>query len=169
MNQISLPSPRIALVSSCWHRELVQRASDAFVDEVARGGVPADRVDRFDVPGAFEIPLHARRLAGTRRYDAIVACALVVDGGIYRHEFVAGAVIDALMRVQLDCDVPVLSVVLTPRQFHEHEPHRRFFSEHLVQKGIEAGQACLRTIAGLRTIAELRTIASHVSTDLEIS
>ena len=88
------------------------------------------------MPGAFEIPLLAQRLARTGRYDAIVAFGLVVNGGIYRHEFVGAAVIDALMRVQLDTEVPVLSAVLTPRDFHEHEEHRRFFAEHFVKKGV---------------------------------
>ena len=103
------------------------------------------------MPGAFEIPLHAK-LARSGRYDAIVACGLVVNGGIYRHDFVGAAVIDALMRVQLDTEVPVMSAVLTPRDFHEHEEHRRFFSEHFVTKGIEVARACLETIAGLRRV-----------------
>ena len=64
--------------------------------------------------------------------------ACVVDGGIYRHEFVADAVIGGLMRVQLDTGVPVISAVLTPHHFHEHETHRAFFFEHLETKGAEA-------------------------------
>ncbi len=51
-------------------------------------------IDVFKVPGAFELPLHAKKLARTGGYDAIVACALVVDGGIYRHDFVANAVVN---------------------------------------------------------------------------
>ena len=107
----------------------------------------------FEVPGAFELPLHARKLADTRRYDAIVACGFVVDGGIYRHEFVADAVIAGLMRVQLDTQVPVLSAVLTPKNFHEHDEHRRFYAEHFVIKGTEAAQACLSTVESLRRLA----------------
>ena len=61
----------------------------------------ARAIDLFEVPGSFEIPLHAQLLAKTRRYTAIVAAGLVVDGGIYRHEFVADTVIKALMDVQL--------------------------------------------------------------------
>jgi 6,7-dimethyl-8-ribityllumazine synthase len=87
-----------------------------------------------------------QQLARSGRYAAIVACALVVDGGIYRHEFVAHAVIDGLMRVQLDSGVPVLSAVLTPQAFHEHETHARFFAEHLVLKGREAARACVATL-----------------------
>ena len=89
----------------------------------------------------------AQRLARSGRYAAVVACALVVDGGIYRHEFVASAVIDGLMRVQLDTGVPVLSVSLTPKDFHEHATHRDFFSQHFVEKGAEAARACHQTLA----------------------
>ena len=152
------PSPgdtatRFAFVHALWHSDIVVRGRDAFLAELARHRIPPDAVDVFDVPGAFELPLHARKLADTGRYDAIVACALVVDGGIYRHEFVADAVIKGLMRVQLDSGVPVISAVLTPQSFHEHEEHRRFFAEHFVVKGTEAATACLRTVASLRNIA----------------
>ena len=105
------------------------------------------------MPGAFEIPLHAKRLALSAQYDAIIACALVVDGGIYRHEFVAAAVIDGLMRVQLDTNVPVFSAVLTPHHFHEHEEHRQIFINHFVKKGREVAQACLQTLAGLHAMS----------------
>jgi 6,7-dimethyl-8-ribityllumazine synthase len=125
----------------------------AFLAELARHRIPAAAVDVFPVPGAFEIPLHARALAGSGRYAAIVACALVVDGGIYRHEFVAEAVISGLMRVQLDTLVPVISAVLTPQSFHAHAEHQRFFAEHFVVKGTEAAQACLKTVGSLGRLA----------------
>ena len=109
----------------------------------------ADRVDFFTVPGAFEIPLHARRLARSGRYAAVVGAALVVDGGIYRHEFVAETVVGGLMQVQLDTDVPVISVVLTPHHFHEHDTHQAFFAEHFALKGAEAARACMATVDSL--------------------
>jgi 6,7-dimethyl-8-ribityllumazine synthase len=137
---------RVAVVCAGWHGELVARARDALFEELATLGVPDDEVDRYDVPGAFEIPLLAQTLARTGRYAAIVACALVVDGGIYRHEFVAAAEIDGLMRTQLDTGVPVLSAVLTPQAFHEHEVHAKFFADHLVLKGREAARACVATL-----------------------
>ena len=132
---------------------IVQRACDSFLAEIAHGASSPHEVDVFDVPGAFEIPLHALTLARSGRYAAIVACALVVDGGIYRHEFVADAVISGLMRVQLDTAVPVISAVLTPKNFHEHDEHLRFFSEHFVVKGREAAHACLKTVASLQRLA----------------
>ena len=54
------------------------------------------------------------------------------------------------MRVQLETDIPVLSTVLTPRDFHEHAEHRRFFHEHFSKNGAEVARACLDTVAGLR-------------------
>ncbi|HSW03169.1 6,7-dimethyl-8-ribityllumazine synthase [Aquabacterium sp.] len=144
-------APRIAVVSSSWHADIVGQARSALLREFGRGHAPP-RVHTFEVPGAFEIPLYAQKLAKSGRYDAIVACGLVVNGGIYRHEFVAATVIDALMRVQLDTEVPVFSAVLTPRDFHEHEDHLRFFSEHMVKKGTEVARTCLEQLARLRAL-----------------
>ena len=147
------PQPRFAFVHALWHADIVHQARDAFLAELERQQVAPDRVDVFELPGAFEIPLHAQRLARAGGHAAIVACALVVDGGIYRHEFVADAVISGLMRVQLDSGVPVISVVLTPKDFHEHAEHRRFYAEHFLVKGTEAARACLQTVQSLQRLA----------------
>ncbi|TAM34786.1 MAG: 6,7-dimethyl-8-ribityllumazine synthase [Burkholderiaceae bacterium] len=146
---------RFAFIQSHWHHDIVDQGRDAFLAEMGRRGVPRDAVDLFEVPGAFEIPLHAKKLARSGNYAAIVACGFVVDGGIYRHEFVADAVVKALMSVQLETGVPVFSAVLTPLHFHEHEEHRRFFTEHFAVKGTEVAQACLQTVQSLLRIDEL--------------
>ncbi len=143
---------RIAFVQSCWHRDIVDRARDSFLAAMARAGHPRDAIDLFEVAGAFEIPLQAKLLAKSGRYAAIVGAGFVVDGGIYRHEFVAEAVISGLMRVQLDTEVPVLSAVLTPQRFHEHEEHRRFFLDHFVVKGEEVAAACIQTLASMAAL-----------------
>jgi 6,7-dimethyl-8-ribityllumazine synthase len=140
---------RIAFVQACWHKDLVDQIRTSFLAEAGQLGVSESQIDFFEVTGAFEIPLHAKRLAESGAYDAIVAAGLVVDGGIYRHEFVAEAVIGGLMRVQLDTDVAVISAVLTPHHFHEHETHRSFFFEHLKEKGSEAARACVNTVDAL--------------------
>ena len=144
---------RVAIVSSRWHRDIVANATAAIQAELGSPDAPATDLEHFEVPGAFEIPLHASRLARSGRFDAIIACGLVVDGGIYRHDFVAAAVIDGLMRVQLDTDVPVFSAVLTPHHFHEHGEHQQFFADHFVKKGGEAARACVETLASLRQLS----------------
>jgi 6,7-dimethyl-8-ribityllumazine synthase len=149
-------APRVAFVQSTWHAEIVDRGRESFVATMDELGFGEGQIDRFRVPGAFEIPLHARRLATSGRYAAVVAAGLVVDGGIYRHEFVAEAVVNGLMGVQLATDIPVFSVVLTPHHFHEHATHATFFAEHFATKGAEAARACVET---LRSLASLEALA----------
>ncbi|MGH6908764.1 MAG: 6,7-dimethyl-8-ribityllumazine synthase [Phenylobacterium sp.] len=144
---------RIAFVHALWHREIVEEAYHGFVEEMATLGFGADVIERFETPGAFEIPLHAQTLARTGRYAAIVGAAFGVNGGIYRHEFVAETVVNALMQVQLSTETPIFSVVLTPHHFHDHEVHQRFFHEHFRVKGHEAARACSGTLASLARLA----------------
>ena len=147
---------RIAFVQACWHREIVDQGRDAFVAEIGRHGMSADRIDVYEVPGSLEIPLQAKLLAKTGKYATIVAAGFVVNGGIYRHEFVAHTVIDALMRVQLDTEVPIISLVLTPQHFHEHEAHHKFFQEHFKVKGAEAAVACVQTMENLKQVLQVQ-------------
>lgn len=133
--------PAIAFIQACWHQDIVDQAKAGFIEEMVGLGWSADAIDSFHVPGAFEIPLQAKLLAESGRYGAIVGAGLVVDGGIYRHDFVAGAVINGLMQVQLETRIPVLSVVLTPHNFHEHQEHHDYFIRHFRIKGAEAARA----------------------------
>lgn len=143
-------SKRIAFIQSCWHRDIVDCCRDSFLSEMK--SLSSYQVDLFEVPGAFEIPLHAKRLVQGGNYVAVVAAGLVVDGGIYRHEFVAQSVISGLMQLQLELDTPIFSAVLTPHQFHGSEEHIQFFRDHFVHKGVEAAQACAATLEGLDTL-----------------
>ena len=147
---------RIAFVQACWHREIVDQGRDAFVAEIGRHGMSADQIDFYEVPGSLEIPLQAKLLAQTGKYATIVAAGFVVNGGIYRHEFVAHTVIDALMRVQLDTDVPIISLVLTPQHFHEHDAHQKFFHEHFKVKGAEAAVACVQTLENIEKVLQVQ-------------
>ena len=144
---------RIAFIQACWHREIVDEARDSFLSSIQAEGYARSQIDVFEVPGSLEIPLQAKRLAETGRFAAIVAAAFVVDGGIYRHDFVSATVIEALMRVQLDAGVPILSAVLTPQAFHDHDEHRSFFREHFKIKGKEVADACAQTIDNLASVA----------------
>lgn len=142
--------PKIAIVAAQWHAEIVDEAVSAFLARLGELGI--DDVDVYRVPGAFEIPLHVKRLARQGRHHAIATSAMVVDGGIYRHDFVAASVVDALMRVQLETDVPVFSAVLTPHNFHEHAEHREYFQRHFAVKGRELADAVASTITSLEAI-----------------
>ncbi|WP_170411222.1 6,7-dimethyl-8-ribityllumazine synthase [Ruegeria atlantica] len=142
---------RYAFVKANWHSDIVDQALKGFLELI-----PVDQVDVYDVPGAFEMPLLARDLAQTGRYAAVACAAFVVDGGIYRHDFVAQAVVDGLMRAGMDTGVPVLSVSLTPHQYQETDHHNAIYRAHFVEKGREAAQAALKINT---TRAQLATAA----------
>ena len=127
-----------AFIKANWHAGIVDQALAGFCEVIPRA-----QVEVFDVPGAFEMPLLARDLAASGRYAAVAAAAFVVDGGIYRHDFVAQAVVDGLMRAGLESGVPVLSVSLTPHAYQETAHHDAIFKAHFVAKGREAAEAAL--------------------------
>ncbi|MGI9485349.1 MAG: 6,7-dimethyl-8-ribityllumazine synthase [Geminicoccaceae bacterium] len=131
---------KIAFIKARWHADIVDQAHVGFVERLDEL-LPSPMLSVFEVPGAFEMPLLAKRLALSGDFDVIVAAAFVVNGGIYRHEFVAQAVVTGLMDVQLETDVPILSVSLTPHHFQPTDEHNAFFEAHFVKKGREAADA----------------------------
>ena len=125
---------RVAFIQAGWHKDITDQAKKSFIEDMAKAGFPEKNIDLYETPGSLEIPLQAQLLAKSGKYDAIVCTGLIVNGGIYRHEFVTTAVIDGIMRVSLDTEIPVLSVILSPQNFHEHAEHNKFFFEHFKTK-----------------------------------
>lgn len=143
---------RFAFIHASWHSEIVLQCLAGFKKELEQQGYNSDNIDVVSMPGAYEIPLQAKLLAKTGRYDAIAASALVVDGGIYRHDFVANAVCQGLMSVQLETEVPVLTAVLTPHHFHEHEEHQEYYFRHFLLKGEELARAAVGAITAKQQV-----------------
>lgn len=142
--------PKAVRVRAC------STARDSAIRRLVELGANAANIQTVELPGAFEAPLMAKKLAESGQFDAVIACALIVNGGIYRHEFVTTAVIDGLA-VQLDTGVPVFSVALTPLNFHDHEEHHSYFFNHFLKKGEEAASAC----AHARAARTSRQAAGH--------
>jgi 6,7-dimethyl-8-ribityllumazine synthase len=158
------PSKKIAYVQAAWHTEITDRCKQAFVAELAKHGYGPTAVDFFSAPGSLEIPLMAKKLAKSGRYAAVCASGLVVDGGIYRHDFVAQAVLQGIVQTSLETEVPILSAVLTPHHFHEHAVHVEFFKQHMQTKGKELAEACVSIVeklAGLEPAAEAAHHGAH--------
>lgn len=130
----------IAFIKANWHADIVNQTLVGFKQHMADTNQEYT-LEVFDVPGAFEMPLLAQRLAKRGDVDAIVCAALVVDGGIYRHDFVAQAVVSGLMQVQLTTEVPVFSVSLTPHNFQPEKEFNDFYLQHFIKKGAEAAKA----------------------------
>jgi len=115
----SPPGARYAIIASRWNPRitdtLVAGARKTFADH----GVDDAAVDVIRVPGAWEIPVAAARLAQARGHAAIVALGCVVRGDTRHYEQVADGCSDALMRVALDHRVPVANGVLAVERFED--------------------------------------------------
>lgn len=148
----TLADKRICLISAQWHDDIVDELKNSFLSQSAEYGLSDQQVDEVVVPGSLEIPLQAKLRAKTGRYDAIVVTGLVVDGGIYRHDFVAKSILESVMQLQLEFELPIIYAVLTPHHFHDGETHQKFFTEHFKTKGVETAEALFKT---LRCCAEV--------------
>tara|TARA_B110000093_G_C12814253_1_gene344122 strand:- start:91 stop:600 length:510 start_codon:yes stop_codon:yes gene_type:complete len=147
--QLMQSGKRIVFIQAAWHSDIVDQSRLSFIRECEDLGIDESSIDYLEVPGSLELPLQAKLLAKTGRYAIIIAAGLIVDGGIYRHDFVASTVLDALMKIQIDLEVPILSLVLTPHHFQETLAHENFFFEHFKLKGSEAAKACAITLKNL--------------------
>jgi 6,7-dimethyl-8-ribityllumazine synthase len=150
-----MPLKPIAYVQASWHSDIIEHCKTAFMAELAKHGYGPQDVEFFSAPGSLEIPLIAKKLAKTGRYAAVCASGLVVNGGIYRHDFVAQAVLQGIVQTSLETEVPVLSAVLTPHHFHEHAVHEEFFKQHMATKGRELAEACVSIIERLSAVEAL--------------
>ena len=110
---------RFAVVASRFNDVVVQKLVDGAVSCLRKHGIGEDDLDLVWVPGAFELPLCAQRLAATGRYDALVCLGAVVRGETPHFDFVAGEAARGIARAGLDTGVPVLFGVLTTETFEQ--------------------------------------------------
>lgn len=142
---------KFAVVSTRWNHFLVDRlvegAQTAFVQH---GGDSAD-IDHYLVPGSFEVPLVARRLAESGRYDAVVCLGAVIKGATDHYDFVAGAATNGILNSMLHTGVPIAFGVLTTDTIEQAVERS---GTKAGNKGGEAVLAMIETVNLLRQIPE---------------
>jgi len=104
---------RVAVVVSRFNEAVTARLLEGALDALARSGAKDGLVEVVRVPGAWEIPVAAHRLASTGRFDAIVALGCVVRGGTPHFDYVCAEATRGLTRASLDHGIPVGLGVLT--------------------------------------------------------
>lgn len=104
---------RFAILASRFNEFVVDALVRGALDTLRRHGASDKQVDVIRVPGAYDMPLVARRLAESRRYDAIVAVGAVIRGQTSHFDYVAGECASGLARVAAETGIPVAFGVLT--------------------------------------------------------
>jgi 6,7-dimethyl-8-ribityllumazine synthase len=104
---------RFAVVMSRFNSTVTDGLLEGALEALKRAQVAPDDVEVARVPGAFEIPLTAKRLAESRRFSAVICLGAVVKGGTPHWDYLSRTVTDAIERVALDTGVPMANALLT--------------------------------------------------------
>ncbi|UDY36212.1 6,7-dimethyl-8-ribityllumazine synthase [Dermatobacter hominis] len=144
---------RIGIVCARWNEVVTGRLLRGARETLAARGVADEDVDLAWVPGAFELPLAAKVMAGTGRYDAVIAIGCVIRGDTAHFEYVAGPTAEGIMSAQLSTEVPIILGVLTV------EDRRQALVRSVIEgdvsgdnKGAEAADTALEVAAVLAAL-----------------
>ena len=147
--QLTIRGARIALLVSRFNSFIVESLLSGAVDTLKRHGAEARELQIVRVPGAYEMPIAAKRLAVSQRYDAIIALGAVIRGGTPHFEYVAGECTKGLSQVSLQYDVPIAFGVLTVDSIEQAIERA---GTKAGNKGAEAALSAIEMINVLREI-----------------
>ena len=104
---------KYAILVARFNSFIVESLLEGAIDTLKRHGVSEDDIEIYRVPGAFEMPIAAQRIAARKKHDAIIALGAVIRGGTPHFDYVAGECVKGLSQVSLNADIPVSFGVLT--------------------------------------------------------
>lgn len=137
---------RVAIVASRFNQALCDAMTVDAQAALRACGIADDHVTVIRVPGAFELPVAASRLASTEEYDAIVCLGILIKGETKHDEYIATAVAQGLMDVAVETGVPTAFGVLTVNELAQAEA--RAIGPQ--KKGWEAAMSAVETVLALR-------------------
>ncbi len=141
---------KIAIVQSTYHAELNGNMTKYCQEVLIQNDIPENNIDIYYVPGSWEVPLIVDKLAKYRRFDAIVAFSIIIKGDTYHFDMIANEVARALMNTAIKYHIPVGFEILAVNTLEQAQDRA---SDNNYNKGIEAGNAILKTLKTLREIA----------------
>ena len=147
--ELNVRNAHFGLVVSRFNSLITERLLQAAIETLTRHGVEQSHIETVWVPGAFELPLAVKRLAGTGRCTGIVALGCVIRGQTPHFDYVAGECASGLARVSLDYDIPVSFGVLTVDTIEQALERA---GTKAGNKGEDAASAALEMINILRQI-----------------
>ena len=140
---------KFAIVASRFNAFIVEKLVDGALDALRRHGADVSTVDVAWVPGTFEMPLVARRMATSKKYDAVICLGAVIRGGTPHFDYVAGQCARGVSQASWDSDVPVLFGVLTTDSIEQCIERA---GTKMGNKGFEAAVAAIETANLLKNL-----------------
>jgi 6,7-dimethyl-8-ribityllumazine synthase len=142
---------RVGVVVSRFNELVTRQLLDGARDCLRRHGADGDDIAVAWVPGAWEIPLVARRMARSRRFDAVICLGAVIRGATAHFDYVAGQAAAGVARASLDTDVPITFGILTTDTVEQALDRAGLKSGN---KGFEAAQAAIEMANLCRALSE---------------
>jgi len=149
--QLTLRGARIALLVSRFNGFVVESLLSGAIDTLKRHGAEEHDLTIIRVPGAYEMPIAAKRLAAAQRYEAIIALGAVIRGGTPHFEYVAGECTRGLSSVSLQYDIPIAFGVLTVDSIEQAIERA---GTKAGNKGAEAAMSTIEMVNLLREIGK---------------
>lgn len=143
------PADRFGIVVAEWNRAITQKLLDGALAALAAAGVPDDHVDVARVPGSWEIPLVAQRMAASARYAAVLCLGAVVRGETSHDQHINRGVSLAISQIALQYDLPVMFGILTCESMEQAVA--RAGGAH-GNKGAECAEAALHMVGLLKNL-----------------
>lgn len=144
---------RYAIVCSRFNDLIVNRLLEGASDALIRHGVATDNIDVAWVPGAWELPVVAQRLAQSGRYGGVICLGAVIRGSTAHFEHVAGQCAAGIQRIALETGIPVAFGVLTTETIEQAIERA---GTKAGNKGIEAAMAAIETVNLLRSLDDVQ-------------
>lgn len=149
---VASPGDRYALVVSRFNELVTERLLAGAVETLRRHGVPDSQMVVVHVPGSFEIPLAARKLALSGRFAAVICLGAVIQGETSHHEYINQQVASGIQQLAREAGLPITFGILTCPSL-EHALERA--GGKVGNKGMEAALAALEMVDVLRQLAQL--------------
>ncbi len=141
---------RLAIIVAQFNERITHGLLNGALGYLKKQNVEVDSDDIISAPGAFEIPLLAKALAKTGKYDGVVCIGCVIKGDTAHFEYISNATSNGLMSASLEAGIPLSFGILTTYDAKQARIRSR---NNAKNKGIEAAAACYETIQLLRGIA----------------
>lgn len=148
---VTMGGARFGIVASRWYPELMDALINGAKDALLSHGVDAHAIDIARVPGSFELPMGAKVLVDTGRYDAVICLGIVIRGETTHYDYVAGESARGITDLALTTGVPVLLGVVTCEN-REQALARSGGAKG--NKGAEAAEAAIEMIGLIRAVSE---------------
>ena len=150
---------KISIIVSMFNSDITEKLLEGTFSRLIKSGIDKNQVDIIKVPGAIEIPLTAKFLAMSKKYQAIICLGAVIRGETDHYDYVCQQVSQGCQQVMLEFNIPVIFGILTTHNLQQAQDR---VCQSKYHKGIEAAEAAISMIKLTNTLTALAIIPNPI-------